>query len=219
MFTSITDTTDIYAEEQIPKSSTPWVWIGFLFAGAFFIVGVTYGFLEALEAAPDTLPMLNVILIVIGLAGWAYWLFCIYRLHKVMKELTRGRYSVSPGEAVGKHFIPILSLIWIFQWPAHLSDYINQRGRVKMISGHVIGAMILLSLIVRFVDGSFGTAFIFGVLMYVSAKVKSHVKTLKGATAVEMPPLPDPRIFSRPVETVTVPAQAIAESAEPAKSL
>jgi len=220
MFTSITNTANTYAEEeQIPRSSTPWVWIGFLFAGAFFIVGMAYGALEILEAGPDTLQILNVILVAVGILSLAYWLFCIHRLHQVMKELTSNRYPISPGEAVIKHFIPILSIIFLFQWPAEMSDYINGRGRVKMISGHVIGAMLLLSMIVRFFDGSFGTAFLFGVTMYVSAKVKKHVKTLKGATADQLPPLPDPRVFSRPVETATPPAQAMAESAEPAQSL
>jgi len=38
----------------------------------------------------------------------------------------------------------------------------------------------------------------FGVLMYVSAKVKQHVKTLRGLTPDQLPPLPDPAIFSGP---------------------
>jgi hypothetical protein len=210
MFTSIINSkATSYDEETIPKSSSPWVWVGFLFAGAFFIVGVSYGVLEALEAAPDTLPLLNGILIAIGIISLIYWLFCVHRIHKILKELTNGRYPNSPGEAVIKHFIPILSIIWIFQWPAELSNYINERGRVKMISGHVVGAMLLLAMIVRFVDGSFGTAFLFGVTMYVSAKVKKHVKTLKGVTAEQLPPLPDPSIFSRPLESSVTPMSEV----------
>jgi hypothetical protein len=206
MFTSITGATGpSLDDEQIPTSSPPWVWVGFLFAGAFFVLGVISVLLEA-EEGP-----LNIWLILIGLAGYAYWLICVHRLHKIMAQLTHNRYSISPGEAVIKHFVPILSIIWIFQWPAALSEYINQRGRVKMISGYAIGAMLLLAILLRWVDGSFGTAFLFGVTMYVSAKLKKHVKTLKTVTADQLPPLPDPKIFSRPVESSTAPAREVAE--------
>jgi hypothetical protein len=150
-------------------------------------------------------------LIILGFASWFYWLFCIHRLHKVLAQLTQNRYSTSPNEAAFKHLIPFLGLIWLFQWPAQLSDYINERGRVKMISGHLIGAMLLLALLLRIAAGTLGTVMLFGVTMYVSAKVKRHVKTLKSATAAELPPLPDPRIFGRPVESVVSPTQPLAE--------
>jgi hypothetical protein len=40
MFPSITGATGPEQErvEQVPKSSPPWVWVGFLFAGAFLIM-------------------------------------------------------------------------------------------------------------------------------------------------------------------------------------
>src|SRR5215213_9085602 len=103
MFSSIINTNaTTYDEETIPKSSSPWVWVGFLFAGAFFIVGVSYGVIEALEATPDTLPLLNGILVAIGIISLIYWLFCVHRIHKILKELTSKRYPISPGEAVIK---------------------------------------------------------------------------------------------------------------------
>lgn len=213
MFTSITGITgtESQLEEQIPTSSTPWVWIGFVFSAAFFLLGVTYVVLETMEASPDARNGINVLLIILGFGSLAYWMFCIYRIHKVLAQLTRNRYSITPGEAAGKHIIPILGLIWLFQWPAQLSDYINERGRVKMISGYLIGGMLLLSMLLRIADGAFGTAMLFGVTMYISAKVKRHVKTLRSATAAELPPLPDPRIFGQPVENVVSPAQPMAE--------
>jgi hypothetical protein len=213
MFTSITGITgtEIERDEQVPTSSTPWVWVGFVFAAAFFFLGIIYFALESLEASPDSRNALNVILILLGFGSLAYWLFCVYRLHKVLAQLTDNRYSISPGEAALKHIIPILGLIWLFQWPAQMSDYLNERGRVKMISGHLVGAMLLLSMLVRIVDGAFGTAMLFGVTMYVSAKLKRHVKTLKSATAAELPPLPDPGIFGQPVENVVSPVQPMAE--------
>ena len=213
MFTSITGITGTESEpeERIPTISTPWVWIGFVFAAVFFFLGVTFVVLETMEAAPDARNGINVLMVILGFGSLFYWLFCVYRLHKVLAQLTHNRYSITPTEAAAKHFIPILGLIWLFQWPAQLSDYINQRGRVKMISGYLIGAMLLLSMLLRIVDGAFGTAMLFGVTIYVSAKVKKHVKTLKTATAAELPPLPDPRIFGQPVESVASPAQPMAE--------
>ena len=211
MFTSIIGlgSTETQTEEQTPQSSPPWVWVGFVFAVVFFVIEMFYGVLEVLQTPPDNLQILNFILILIGLVSLGYWLFCVHRLHKILGQLSHNRYSISPGEAVIKHFIPILSIIFIFQWPAALSEYINERGRVKMISGYVIGTMLLLSLLLRFVDGAFGTAALFGVTMYVSAKLKKHVKTLSQVTPDQLPPLPDPRIFSRPIESVSAPVPEV----------
>lgn len=202
MFTSITDTDP--AESPV-KSSPPWVWIGFLFAGAFFMIEVFFVILE-LEEGP-----INGVLTLLMIGGWIYWLVCVHRIHKILAELTRNRYPISPGEAAFKHIIPFYNLVWVFRWPAALTDYVNRQGRVKMISGYVIGAMLLFSLLLRMVDGAFGMAFIFGVTMYVSNKVKQHVKSGQGITADQLPPLPDPNIFSRPIETATAPVQQVAE--------
>jgi hypothetical protein len=203
MFNSLLDTAP---EEQTPRSSTPWVWVGFLFAVAFFVLeflALALGWEE---------PVTNGLLILVLLGGSIYWLFCIHRFHKVLAELTHNRYSISPLEAALKHIIPFYNLVWVFLWPAELSNYINGRGRVRIISGYVIGAMLLLALLLRFFDGAIGMAFLFGVTMYVSAKLKKHVEAGRRASPDQLPPLPDPKIFSQPVETAAGPAQGIAES-------
>jgi len=201
MFTSITE---IEIAEQVPKSSLPWVWVGFLFAGAFFVIQVLF-----LIRGWD-LQAITAILILISLSGTIYWLFCVHRIHKVLRELTHSRYPVSPNEAAFKHFIPFYNLFWIFSWPTELSTYLNRQGRVSMISGNVIGAMLLLALLItRFIDGAVGMTFEFAVTMYMAAKVKSHVKLLRGVTPDQLPPLPDPRIFSRPIESVSAPVPEV----------
>jgi hypothetical protein len=202
MFTSITDSGP---EEQMPTSSPPWVWVGFLFAGAFFLIEILFLILELDEASIDF--VLRLILI----GGGIYWLVCIHRIHKILAELTRNRYSISPLEAALKHIIPFYNLVWIFRWPAELSKYINGRGRVNIISGYGIGTMLLLALLLRLFDGAIGMTFLFGVTMYVSAKLKQHVRAGRPVTADQLPPLPDPRIFSQPLETAS-PAQGITES-------
>jgi len=202
MFTSIIDTDPAEAPAE---SSPPWVWIGFLFAGTFFMLELLFVILELDE------PVINLFLTLLMVGGWIYWLVCIHRIHKILAELTRNRYPISPGEAAGKHIIPFYNIVWVFRWPAALSDYVNRQGRVKMISGYVIGAMLLFSLLLRMVNPAYGLAFVFGVTMYMSNKVKSHVKAGQGITADQLPPLPDPNIFSRPLETSTAPAQGVAE--------
>ena len=78
-------------------------------------------------------------LTLIALGGWIYWLICVHRLHKILDELTTGRYPISPAEAAGKHFIPFYNFYWFFKWPMEMSRYLNGRDRVRMISGSLIG--------------------------------------------------------------------------------
>jgi hypothetical protein len=83
---------------------------------------------------------------------------------------------------------------------------------VSIISGYLIGAMLLLSLLLRFVDGAIGMAALFGVTMYISNKVEQHVQVVKGVSPEELPPLPDPEIFSRPIETTSPPQEPVPSS-------
>jgi hypothetical protein len=202
MFNSITETARV---EYVPKSSAPWVWVGFLFAGAFFVIGVTMVILGVDEQT------MTVYLTPIAIGGFIYWLFCVHRIHKILNEITRNSYPYTPGEAALRHIIPFYNLVWIFTWPSALSSYLKRQGRVNIISGGAIGAMLLLSLLLRFVDGAVGMALLFGVTMYVSAKVKKHVKALKGVTPDQLPPLPDPKVFSRPIENSTAPASEVVQ--------
>ncbi len=204
MFTSIVGT-EYETTEQVPKSSPPWVWVGFLFAGVFFVLEIAFVIMNLDEAS------MSLILTLVVLGGWIYFLVCVHRIHKILNELSRNHYPYTPGEAAGRHFIPFYNFVWMFKWPGEMSRYINGKGRVQMLSGGVLGTLLLLSLFVRFFDGAFGMAFLFGVTMYISAKLKQHVKAVKGVTADELPPLPDPRIFSRPVESSTPVAEIVKE--------
>lgn len=190
MFTS----TYIDMKEYIPRTSSPHVWIGFVFAGAFLIGESISVFLEN-EAALDLL------LLLIVFAAWLYWLYCIHRIHRILAELTDYRYPVEPGRAAVGHIIPFYNLYWLFHWPVKLSNYLNARGRVTISSGYLISAMLLLSLLLRSADGAIGTAVLFGVTMYMSNKVAKHVEAVKGVDPSLFPPLPDPEIFSKPIET------------------
>ena len=186
MSTFLTLTSD--ALEELPaKSSLPWVWFGFFFVAAF-IVEETLLFALGLD-----LPMGNVVLVLIALAGWIYWLFCVSRFHQILREVSRNYYPITGAEAVWKHFIPFYNLVWVFRWPAAMSDYLNQRERVKMVSGNLLGAILLICLFTgRFLDAGVGLTGTFAVGMYISAKLRKHIELIKGLSPDLLPPPPDP---------------------------
>ena len=209
MFDTITGHTgsEVDREEQVPTSSPPWVWVGFLFTFAFLVIEIVFAILTFDEEGTSPDAQMSLLFGLFGLPGIIYWMFCVHRIHKILGEMTRGRYPITPLEAALKHLIPFYNLYWVFKWPGEFSDYLTRRGRIKIVSGSVLGLMLLLSLIVyRVVDGAFGMAGLFGVTMFISSKLKAHVQALKGITPDQLPPLPDPRIFSRPIETATSPA-------------
>ncbi len=189
MFTSLMLTPD--ALDELPaKSSLPWVWFGFLFVAAFIAE-------ETLMFALDLDPAVaKLVLVLLGLAGWIYWLFCVSRFHTILCEISRNRYPISGAEAAWKHFIPFYNLYWTFHWPAAMSDYLNRRDRVKMVSGNLLGAILLVSaLTARLFDGGIGLTGTFVVGMYISTKLRQHVELIRSSLPDMLPPPPDPNWY------------------------
>jgi hypothetical protein len=207
MFTSLAITPD--SLEEVPaKSSLPRVWFGFFFVAAFVIeetLLVAFGLDQSLATS---------VLILIAIGGWIYWLFCVSRFHNILREISRNHYPITGAEAAWKHIIPFYNLVWIFRWPSTMSDYLNQRQRVTMVSGNLLGACLLISLLIgRFLDGGVGLTGTFAVGMYISAKLRKHLELIKGLSKDMLPPPPDPSLFRQlpaednqaglPSETVT----------------
>ena len=218
MFPSIIARPTDHQNEQVPRSSPPRVWIGFMFVAAFLTLEVGLVFIGVEESEEERwIALLQLIV----LAGWIYWLVCLHRIHKILNELSGYRYPYSPAEVVGLHFIPGYNFYWIFKWPLELARYINKRERVRMIPGGVIGTMILLGMLLgrSAGGGGIGLAVIFGVTMYISNTIKRHVEALQWSNPDLLPPLPDPKIFSRPIESSTVTAQEVHGGSEPVKPL
>ena len=180
---------DLPQQDQPATSSPPWVWFGFAFAIAFLVAEFIEVFLDMDQES------FRLVFVMIILAGWAYWLFCVHRFHKILAEMTQNRYPIQPGEAVGKHFIPFYNLYWLFVWPSTLSSHLNQAGQVNMLPGALIGFVLLVSLLLRYVDGGVGLAVTFSVGLYISARLRRHMKLVKGTAPELLPPLPDPRMF------------------------
>jgi len=175
------------------RSSPPWVWFGFIFAFAFFVVEVLEIVMELDSKAVQPLFVLIV------LAGWLYWLSCVHRFHKILAEMTDNRYPIAPSEAVGKHFIPFYNLYWLFAWPSQFSTHLNNSKHVRVVPGAVLGLLLLLSLLLRFFDGAFGLALTFAVGLYISAKLRSHMRSIQGVPADMLPPPPpEPGSFPAP---------------------
>jgi hypothetical protein len=189
--------------EQIPKTSPPSVWLGFLFPAAFFFTEILFVALELDEKAVAAFLQLLMV------GGGFYWLVCVYKIHQVLRELTRGSYPFSPIGATLRHIVPLFNIYWVFKWPSELSNYLTTKGRVQMISGSLLGLLLLLSMLLRWVDGAIAMGVTFGVTMYLSNKLREHVTGMKGVTVDQLPPLPDPNMFSRPIQSR--PGQVVAE--------
>ena len=193
MFNSLT-TTPEPQEERAPQTSLLPVWVGFIPVGVIFILAFTIGLLEATGDAD--FGAATPFLLVLAVADGIYWLFCVHRIHKVLEELSSSRYPISPGEAVWKHFIPFYNFVWVVRWPVAISEYVNERGRIKMASGFALGILMLLSMLIRFVDSAIGLAGMFAVTMYISVKLKRHIASLDTpASAYVLPPPPDKDLF------------------------
>ena len=91
--------------------------------------------------------------------------------------------------------------------PLALSNHINSRDRVRMVSGALIGFLLLLSLLLRYVDGALGLALTFSVGLYISAKLRRHMKFFAVMPPEMLPPSPpDPRVFQS--DSVKAPSAA-----------
>jgi hypothetical protein len=176
-------------EELPPQSSLPWVWFGFALASSLFVCEFLDGLLDLDHAK------FRLLLILLLLASWIYWLFCVARFHTILHEISRHQYPVTGPEAAGKHFIPFYNLYWICKWPVGFCEYINSRGRVKMVSGYFLGVLLLACIPLRFFDVSLSLFGTFGVGLYISAKLRRHVYLIKGPEPGMLPPLPDANMW------------------------
>ncbi len=156
---------------QRPFSALPKVWVGFIIAGVFLLVELIA------QASGYDNDDLMVYLLAIGLVGSIYWLFCVHRFHKILREMTND-YEISPGAAVGYHFVPFYNFYWIFKWPIVFSKTINALGTVKMANGALLGVLLLIALLInRFFDGAVGMTFIFGIGTYMANVLRKQIQS------------------------------------------
>lgn len=167
-----TSPTSTYSME--PVSPLRRMWIGFLLAFAFLAGEV----IETVQGNPTGIGMFTGIA---GLAGWIYWLSCVQRFHTILNQISRHvegepTYPIKPGQAVKYHFIPFYNFVWIFKWPRELALYLETQTSVKILSGGLLGLLILVSLMVsRLFDGFVGLTMVFTLGAYISRRLREAV--------------------------------------------
>lgn len=151
----------------------PRLWIGFMLA-LCYLAGEIYARLAENRA------LLVFLRVVIGLgAGWE-WLFCVHRYHAILRQIAprlsngSSSYPVSPGDAVGYHFLPLYNVYWLFHWPSVLSGFLNDSG-IQTTSGALSGLLILLSCGVLWLDGGIGFALLFACLLSFAGPIRQAV--------------------------------------------
>jgi hypothetical protein len=161
-----------FRDESFPE--LPKMWIGFVLALGFLVA-------ELYEAAIEQNDRLGLWTIVTAIAGTFYWLFCVHRFHIAVNRLAAPlsisesgtTYPVSPGGAVGRHFIPVYNIFWLFKWPKTMADFLNESTSVRMMSGTLLGFIVLLSFVVlRALDGFFGLSALFWIGAYLNKKLR-----------------------------------------------
>ena len=106
----------------MPQFEMPKLWIGYLLAAATLI-----GETVAVSRNPDLaksgqfiVPPLEIFLP--AFVARVYWFVCVYRYHKILAAVPNYVHPVTPGKAVGFHFIPVYNIYWIFYWPTAIAN-------------------------------------------------------------------------------------------------
>lgn len=148
-------------------------WIGFALAFAFLVV-------EALSAGAGNSPGFRLALLLLSFGGVIYWLTCVQRFHTILRQISprvagEPTYPITPGQAVGYHFIPFYNLFWLFKWPMTLTTFLQENSAARMIPGPLLGLLTFLGMIARWFDGAIGLALLFVVASYISGKLRQVV--------------------------------------------
>lgn len=128
---SLSQIAEVYAALGRRLPDTSWgalLALAFWAAQLYFILTVQrLGLsMESLPAEPPAeLSLAMIPLLAVALAAVAFYYFCVYRFHKLACTAPGWKHPVSPGRAVGFHFIPFFNLYWVFRWPAELGRFLR----------------------------------------------------------------------------------------------
>ena len=111
----------------------------------------------------------------VDIGSVVYFFMCVFRFHRILGEVTFGAYPITPSQAVFYHLIPLFNLYWLFAWPSRFADYVSAERAIKVLPGAVIGTLLIASAIVaRFYETSFGLAGYFGVMAYLTNRLRLY---------------------------------------------
>jgi hypothetical protein len=167
-------------ERPAGGAGLPRIWVGYLFGVATLIAELAAVALHP-EFAKGENPIPPLYLFLALFVGWIYWLVCVYQIHEVMARIPGWRHPISPGRAVGFHFIPLYNLYWVFHWPAEIARFVNWRTQKPVMKPQVVGAAVFAAVLVRLVlDAGLGLILLFVAASYIS-------ECLKKAFAMPLP--------------------------------
>ena len=151
----------------------PRVWIGYFLGLATIIAEmVAFSLHPDLGKVSDITKRQIVIpplyLFLASFIGFVYWFVCIYQIHVVLARVPGWKHPISPGRAVGFHFIPVYFLYWLFKWPKEIAVFVNWRLGRKVMRSVGMGIAFLLALVMRFLDPGFGLILLFMPLSYLT---------------------------------------------------
>jgi hypothetical protein len=154
-------------EERIGR--LPKVWIGYLLSFATLIGEMVAVARHPEMAKSGEIQALPLEIYLPAFVAVVYWLVCVHRFHSVLANVPGWKHPVTPGKAVGFHFIPIYFFYWIFRWPSAIAEFVNHRLHGKVMNRWTVGVCFLASMVCRLVlDPAISVAILFFGCSYVS---------------------------------------------------
>lgn len=164
---------------NVPKEALtlPKVWIGLIFPPVSFL-------LAFFVSADKNDSLFLIILFGIALcAGELYWSYCVYKIHKIIEVLTNATYPISPLAGAIKNYVPLYNLYWVYRWPRTFSNFINESGYTKIMSGNFLGNLFVVSMLISVYFGrALGLAMDLIIIIYMANKLHSHIENYNKST-------------------------------------
>jgi hypothetical protein len=180
--------------ENVPREAEPaalphlpQVWIGYLFGVATIVAEIV-----AVELHPElakggfNIPPLYLFLS--AFVGGVYWLVCVYQYHVMLAHIPGWKHPISPGRAVGFHFLPVYNFYWVFKWPQEIARFVNWRLQKPLMKPQSVGIAVFAAFIVRLLlDPGLGLILLFVAFSHVSACLRRALAS-PAVPAENLPP-------------------------------
>jgi hypothetical protein len=168
----------------------PRMWIGF----ALSVLTLASEFIDFGSDSEQAASRGNPIFFGLVVISWIYWLWCVHRFHDILGSIPGYRHPISPGQAVARHFIPVYNFYWVFKWPSEIDTFVNWRTQAAANRGWIVGALVLLGVLMRVLDASFGMAIVFAAGAYLSRMILKALTYPPVPATAMAPPGPTPTL-------------------------
>ena len=172
---------DVENHEFINKlaKKLPAIWPGYALGAVFYF---TAAYVFAVYGRAGLHPAL----FIVSISSFLYYLYCIYRFYSVLESVPGWNSPNSAWGAVGRHFIPIYSYFWLFEWTSQIAEFVNWRTQKSRMRERLPAALLLLSFFGRFWDVSIACILMFSVMVYIKRCLKDALVSPTDA----LPPAP-----------------------------